>query len=64
MRERLELAREAYAEAREEGQGHVSVVLEALVQVCTCGGAELYWPPFPIVFPSATALAAADSFWL
>jgi hypothetical protein len=30
MRERLELAREAYAEAREEGQGHVSAGLAAL----------------------------------
>ena len=30
MRERLELAREAWAEAREEGQGHVSAGLAAL----------------------------------
>jgi hypothetical protein len=30
MRERLELARETYAEAREEGQGHVSAGLAAL----------------------------------
>ena len=30
MRNRLELAREAYAEAREEGQGHVSAGLAAL----------------------------------
>jgi hypothetical protein len=30
MRERLELAREAYAEAREEGHGHVSAGLAAL----------------------------------
>ena len=30
MRERLELAREAYTEAREEGQGHVSAGLAAL----------------------------------
>jgi hypothetical protein len=30
MRERLELARDAYAEAREEGQGHVSAGLAAL----------------------------------
>lgn len=30
MRERLELAREAYAEAREEGQGHVGAGLAAL----------------------------------
>jgi len=30
MRERLELARDAWAEAREEGQGHVSAGLAAL----------------------------------
>ena len=30
MRERLELARDAYAEAREEGQGHVGAGLAAL----------------------------------
>ena len=30
MRERLELARDAWAEAREEGQGHVSAGLVAL----------------------------------
>ena len=30
MRERLELAREAWAEAREEGNGHVSAGLSAL----------------------------------
>ena len=30
MRERLELAREAWTEAREEGQGHVSAGLAAL----------------------------------
>ncbi|MDR7127558.1 MobQ family relaxase [Pseudotabrizicola sp. 4114] len=41
MRERLELAREAYAEAREEGQGHVSAGLAALRAVAGRQAKEL-----------------------
>jgi hypothetical protein len=41
MRERMELAREAYAEAREEGQGHVSAGLAALRAVAGRQAKEL-----------------------
>lgn len=41
MRERLDLAREAYAEAREEGQGHVSAGLAALRAVAGRQAKEL-----------------------
>jgi hypothetical protein len=41
MRERLELAREAWAEAREEGHGHVSAGLAALRAVAGRQAKEL-----------------------
>jgi hypothetical protein len=41
MRERLELARDAWAEAREEGQGHVSAGLAALRAVAGRQAKEL-----------------------
>jgi DNA-binding transcriptional regulator YbjK len=56
MRERLELARDAWAEAREEGQGHVSAGLAALRAVAGRQAKELDREPELKLGPAANAI--------